>query len=134
MIDARLQQEIVLRCERRVDVLAEVTRTLSEMGINLLSVRLISTETETVVYVLTNSQTYANEALRDAGFEISERDVVLLELPHHPGFLRRATEALARKEIFIDDLHISVPLDGNVGVVVLSCSNNAHAIQILRGY
>jgi hypothetical protein len=134
MIDARLQQEIVLRCERRVGVLADVTRALSEMGINLLSVRLVSTEAETIVHVLTNSQTYASDALRDAGFEIGERDVILLELPHHPGFLRRASEALARKDIAIDDLHVSVPPDGKVGVVVLACSNNAHAIQILRGH
>jgi hypothetical protein len=134
MIDARLQQEIVLRCEIRVDVLSDITRVLSEMGINILSVRLYCTEEQSVVHVLTNSQTYAGEALHNAGFEISERDVILLELPHHPGFLRRASEALARKDITIHDLHVSVPLEGKVGVVVLTCSNNAHAIQILRGH
>jgi hypothetical protein len=58
----------------------------------------------------------------------------MLTLPHHPGFLRRASEALARKDISIDDLHVSVPEEGKAGVVVLTCSNNAHAIQILRGY
>jgi hypothetical protein len=134
MIDARLQQEIILRSEDRVGVLAEVTCVLSDMGINLLSVRLQSTEGEAIVHLLTSSQSYAIEALRDAGFEITERDVVLLALPHHPGFLRRTSEALARKDISITDLHVSVPEEGKVGVVVLTCSNNAHAIQILRGY
>jgi hypothetical protein len=134
MIDARLLQEIVLRSEDRVGVLAEITRVLSEMGINLLSVRLRSSEGVAVVHLLTTSQSYACEALKDAGFDISERDVVMIELPHHPGFLRRASEALARKDITIVDLHISVPMEGKVGVVVLTCSNNAHAIQILRGY
>lgn len=133
MIDARLQQEIVLRSEDRVGVFAEIARVLSEMGINLLAVRLLSTEEEAVVHLLTNSQSYACEALRDAGFDVSQRDVVMLALPHHPGFLRKASEALARKDISIDDLHISVPDEGKVGVVVLTCSNNAHAIQILRG-
>ncbi|MFC2082439.1 ACT domain-containing protein [Candidatus Bipolaricaulota bacterium] len=133
MIDAKLQQEIVLRTADRVGVLADITRALSEMGISLLSIRLRSTEEEAVVYLVTNSQSYARDALQDAGFDISERDVVILELPHHPGFVRRATEVLARKDISIDDLHASVPEGCDVGVVVLTCSNNAHAIQILRG-
>lgn len=134
MIDARLQQEIVLRSEDRIGVLAEIARVLSEMGINLLSVRLRSIDGEAVVHLLTNSQSYAFEALQDAGFDISQRDVVILALPHHPGFLRRASEALARKDISIDDLHVSVPEEGKLSVVVLTCSNNAHAIQILRGH
>ena len=134
MIEARLQQEIVLRSEDRVGVLAEIACVLSEMGINLLSVRLDSSEDEAVVHLLTNSQSYASDALQDAGFEISHRDVVMLTVPHHPGFLRRASEALARKDISINDLHASVPDEGKAGVVVLTCSNNAHAIQILRGY
>ncbi len=134
MIDARLQQEIVLRSEDRVGVLAEIARVLSEMGINLLSVRLRSSEDKAIVHLLTTSQSYAYGALRDAGFELSQRDVVMLELPHHPGFLRRTSEALARKDISIDDLHLSVPEEGKVGFVVFTCSNNAHAIQILRGH
>lgn len=134
MIEARLQQEIILRSDDQVSVLADITSALSEMGINLLSVRLLATTEGVIVHLLTSSQSYACEALKDAGFDVSERDVVMLELPHHPGFLRRASEALARKEILIDDLHASVPEEGKVGVVVLTCSNNAHAIQILRGY
>ncbi len=134
MIEAQLQQEIVVRSENRAGVLASMTRILSEMGINILAVRLYSTDTDTVVHVLTNSQTYAADALQGAGFEVAERDVILLELPHHPGFLRRASEALARKEIVIHDLHISVPLEGKVGIVVLTTSNNAHAIQLLRSH
>jgi hypothetical protein len=134
MIDARLQQEIVLRSEDRIGVLADITRVLSDMGINLLSVRLHANEGETIVHLLASSQSYAYAALRDAGFEISERDVILLALPHHPGFLRRTFDALARKNISINELHVSVPEEGKVGVVVLVCSNNAHAIQILRGH
>ncbi|MBU1049313.1 ACT domain-containing protein [Candidatus Bipolaricaulota bacterium] len=134
MMDARIQQEIVLRSEDRVGVLADITRILSDMGINLLSVRLESVEGDSIVHLLTSSQSYAFEALRDAGFHITERDVVLLSLPHHPGFLRRMSEALARKGISINDLHVSVPDEAKVGVVVLTCTNNAHAIQILRGY
>jgi hypothetical protein len=134
VIEARLQQEIILHSDDSVGVFAEMTRLLSDMGINILAVRLHTTDEEAVVHLVTSSQSYAGSALRDAGFDVSERDVIMLELPHHPGFLRRASETLARKEISIIDLHVSVPDDGKTGIVVLNCSNNAHAIQLLRGY
>jgi hypothetical protein len=134
VIEARLQQEILIRSQDRVGVLAEATRVLSDMGINVLGIRLQTREDEATIHLLTNSQTYACQALRSAGYDLCERDVVVLELPHHPGFLRRASEALARKEISINDLYLSVSEEGKTGVVVLTCSNNAHAIQLLRGY
>lgn len=134
MIDARLQQEILIHSEDRVGVLAEVTRVLSDMGINVLGIRLRTADDEAIIHLLTSSQTYACEALREAGYDPRERDVVLLELSHHPGFLRRASEALARKDISINDLYLSVSDDSKTGIVVLTCSNNAHAIQLLRGY
>jgi hypothetical protein len=132
VIRAQLQQEIILRSVDRVGVLAEVTRALSEWGINLLSVRVYAIEEEAFLHLVTNSQSYAMDALREAGYEIGERDVVVLELPHHPGFLRRVSEALARKDISIDDLHVSVTEDAKTGIVVMACTNNAHAIQMLR--
>ena len=134
MIEARLQQEILIRSEDREGVLAEVTRVLSDMGINVIGIRLQTANDEAVIHLLTSSQSYACEALQDAGYDMSERDVVVLDLPHHPGFLRRASEALARKEISINDLYLSVSDESKTGVVVLTCSNNAHAIQLLRGY
>jgi hypothetical protein len=133
MIDAQLQQEIVLRSEDCVGALAEITRVLSEMRINITSVRVVATGEEAIVHLLTNSQSYAKDALQDAGYDVRQRDIVRVTLSHHPGFLRRATEALARRDISINDLHVTVPEEGDLGVVVLTCSNNAHAIQILRG-
>lgn len=132
MIRAQLQQEIILRSDDRVGVLAEISRALGEWGINLLSVRVYTVGEEAVVHLVTNSQSYAVDALREAGYEISERDVVVLELPNRPGFLQRVSEALARKEISIDDLHVSIPEGAKLGVVVMTCTNNAHAIQLLR--
>ena len=88
MIEARLQQEIILRSDDQVSVLADITSALSEIGINLLSVRLLATAEGAIVHLLTTSQSYACEALRDAGFDVSERDVVMLELPPEPNSQR----------------------------------------------
>jgi len=113
--------------------LAVATRMLYEMGINVLSVDVSTCDESVEIHLLTNSQSYAFETLRDAGYEVEERDIVIIELPHHPGFLCRVCEALARKDVSVIDLHAAVPETGSKGVVVLTTSNNAHAVQILRG-
>jgi len=133
MIDARIQQEIVIRSEERTATLAEATRLLYDMGINVLAVDVSTCDTHIEIHLLTNSQSYAFESLRDAGYEVRERDIIVIELPHYPGFLCRVSEALARKDLEVIDLHAAVPETGSKGVVVFTTSNNAHAVQILRG-
>jgi hypothetical protein len=133
VLEARCLKEIVIEDDDRVGVLADVSRLLSDMGINLLSVSVKVDGARARIHLITASQSYARDALQEAGFEVSERDVVAIELPHHAGFLCRVTEALARRGITIDELHATVPEGGATGLVVLICSNNLHAMQLLRG-
>ena len=131
--DAQLQHELVLQADDRVGVLAEVCGLLSEMGISLLSVAVVADDDTASIHLVTSSQSYARDALREAGFPVTERDVVMIELPHRSGFLCRVIEALARKDISVLTLQATVPEDGVTGVVVFTCSDNARAVQMLRG-
>jgi hypothetical protein len=131
--DAQLQHELVLRAADRVGMLAEVCGLLGEMGISLLSVAVNTDDEAASIHLVTNSQSYALDALRDAGFDVEERDVILVELPHRPGFLCRVVQALARKDISVLTLQATVPEDAATGVVVFTCSDNTRAVQMLRG-
>ncbi len=133
MREAKLMQEIVIDDVDRIGILADVSRLLGDMGINLSAVS-VRVEGEAVqIRLVTSSQSYAREALQDAGYAVREHDVIVMELPHHPGFLCRIAEALARRDLTITDLRATVPDDGDTGLVVFSCANNLHAIQLLRG-
>ena len=131
--DAQLQHELVLRADDRVGVLAEVCALLGDMGISLLSVGVFADNGTASIHLVTSSQSYARDALRDAGFRIDERDVIMIELPHRSGFLCRVIEALARKDISVRTLQATVAEDSATGVVVFTCSDNARAVQLLRG-
>lgn len=132
MREIRMQREIIVRATNEIGALARVIRILSDMGLNLLSVVVKTEESETTVHLITESQSFARDALRKADFEVKERDILIVELPHYPGFLCRVSEALARKEIAIDELYATVPQEGRTGLVVLDCSDNARALQALR--
>jgi len=132
MREIRMHQEIIVRATNKIGALARVIRVLSDMGINLLSVVVKTDGAETAIHLVTSSQSFARDALRKADFIVEERDVLVVELPHYPGFLCRVSEALARKEIAIDELYATVPQGTTTGLVVLTCSNNERALQMLR--
>jgi len=133
MVDVRLQTELVIQAEDRVGVVAEISRLLADMGINLLSIMVRTEADRALVHLVTTSQSHAFDALRKAGFEVQERDVVLVELPHHPGFLCKVSEALARKGLAVEELYATVPEDSSIGVVVFRCPDIRLAVQTLRG-
>jgi len=133
VLGAHLRQEIILETDDRLGLLAEIGRLLSDMGISLLSISVETNGGIATIRLLTTSQSYARDALKEAGFHVEERDVVVVELPHHPGFLCRISEAMARKDISLIDLHATVSEEGSTGVVVFSCTDNGRAVQLLRG-
>jgi len=133
MVSVRLCTELLIETEDRVGLLAEASRLLGDMGISLLSVVVRRHDETASLRLVTTSQTHAAEALRAAGFCVEERDVLLMEIPHHPGFLSRMGEALARKGIAINELYATVPDDASSGLVVLRCSDNRNALLLLRG-
>jgi hypothetical protein len=133
VIDARLQKELLIETENRVGLIADISRLLGDMGINFNAISVEAANSGAVLHLISNSQLYARDALRDAGFQVAEREVVILELPNRPGELCRVTAALARKDIDIEELYASAPDDSAKALVVLTCSNNGKAVLMLRG-
>jgi hypothetical protein len=134
MVEVRLQREIVVETEDRVGVVADLSRLLGDMGINLLSIVVRRVDETARLYLMTSAQSHALEALREAGFAVEEREVILMEIPHHPGFLGRTSQALARKGITIEELYATVPEESSSGLVVFRCSDNRNAVLLLRGH
>ena len=132
--NAYLQKELVIETEDRVGLLAEISRLLSGMGINIITLVLQVKNSSAVFHLITNSQLYARDALRDGGFQVEQREVVVLELPNRPGELCRITAALARKQIEIFELYTTVAQGSPEEMVVLTCSHNSKAVLMLRGH
>jgi hypothetical protein len=130
--EATIGKELVIHTPNRVGVLAAIARVLSDQGINILAVAVIVHDEEAELHVVPDAPSYALDALRKAEFEVEEREVVLAELPHRAGFLRRITEALARQGLDIRYLYASAFEAGHSALVVFSCTNNGKAVLLLR--
>jgi hypothetical protein len=133
MVEVQLQREIVVEAEDRVGIVADVSRLLGDMGIDLRSIVVRALDETAQIHLLADCHSHALKALRGAGFSVSERDVILMEIRHHPGFLGRIVQALARKGVTIEELYATVPEESQSGLVVFRCSDNRSAVLLLRG-
>jgi len=132
MPSARCVRELVIRTENRVGLVGDIARLLSDMGINILAVHVEAQGEEAAVHLITDAQLYARDALRDAEFPVEELEVVAIELPNRPGFLRKIAEALARQNLDIHYLYATAAEGTERSLVVFSCSNNGKAVLMLR--
>ncbi len=129
---ARLHQELIIHTENRIGLVGEISRVLSDMGLSLVGISFHVKDGEAIIHLLSDAQLYAQDALQSAGFSVDVREVILIELPNHPGFLCRVAEALARKDIDITELYATVTEGSSKSLVVCNTSHNGKAVQILR--
>ncbi|MCR4391230.1 MAG: ACT domain-containing protein [Candidatus Acetothermia bacterium] len=129
---ARIGKELVVHTENRVGLLADIARRFAEQGINILAVAVIVHDDQAELHLVTDAHTYALDSLRKAEFPVEEREVVMVELPHRAGFLRRVTEALARQGLDIRYLYATASEEGHASLVVFSCTHNGKAVLLLR--
>lgn len=125
-------KELVVRAENRVGLVADIAKLLSTQGINILAAAVFVVGEETELHLVVDAHHYALESLRAGEYITEEREVVLVELPNRPGFLRRITEALARRNLDIRYLYVSAAEDTPRTLVVLSCTHNGKAVLLLR--
>lgn len=129
---AVLMRELVVRTSNRVGLLADIAGLLAEKGINIIGIYVSARGEEAEIHLLTEAQRYAQEALEDAEYPVDLEDVILLEIPHRPGFLRRVTDTLRRHSLDIRYLYATAPDWSGKGLVIFSCDNNGKALDLLR--
>jgi hypothetical protein len=130
MIKARMAKEAIVRMNNRMGVLAQVTKSLADMGLNIEAVIATVEGAEAVIRIVTSDHQRTVDALRDQRLEVQEARVVVAEVEHRPGLLREITEKLARQHIDLSYLY-STAL-GDKCLVVFSTTNDDWAVRVLN--
>ena len=87
----------------------EVARVAEALAKNAVNIRGISTDlgsSKPMIRVITDDENSARKALKGAGLEFIEREVLVIALPDRPGELAKVTKKLARAGINIESLFI----------------------------
>ncbi|MFH1754055.1 MAG: ACT domain-containing protein [Candidatus Omnitrophota bacterium] len=127
-------KEIAVRVLNEVGVLAKITSFLVNHGINVKAISGVATpigEAAELVFV-TDNNFAAVDALSNHGHQVSEHDILLVELENTPGALKNISEILAQSEVNINYLYATTCSGGCPTLIILSTSDNAHALDLLQ--
>ncbi|MCG8430550.1 MAG: hypothetical protein MJA29_05220 [Candidatus Omnitrophica bacterium] len=130
---AHLGREIHLTVVNKIGVLADLSKTLADHGLDLEAVAGYSAGTEARISVVTSDSLRTAEALRKAKYSnVHEQEVLILEMENKPGVLKAVTSDLARESIDINRLYATACSADCPAKLVLSTSNNEKALVVFR--
>lgn len=124
------QQSVFI--ENRVGQLLRLTRLFDQTDIRILAVSVVYSVDCAIVRMILDDPDRGYEVLTDAGFQVSETEMIVVSLPHGKRALLHTWAALLGGEI---NIHYTYPLltqpKGCAAIAVLP-DNIENAINVLR--
>jgi hypothetical protein len=130
MADVRLAKEIFFRTPTRVGLLADVTETLADAGVNISGIGAYDKDGMGEFLLITNDDATAIAALAALGGEITETEVVVAHLEDTPGTLAKTARKIADAGINIKQVHATTA-GGAHAMVVFRTEDDAEVVRLL---
>ena len=108
----------IVEAQNHPGELARVAGAIGDRGVNITTGAVLATGTSGAFGFLTNDEAGARNALRDAGIDFREVEVIPVSLPDEPGSLAKAAKRLADAGVNIEFAIPSGMSGGKVTVAV----------------
>jgi hypothetical protein len=125
-------KEVVVRMTNRPGILSEIAKLVSEKGLNVLALNGAVCAEACVIRLMTDDNLRANDVLAENNYAPREEGVIVMELVHKPGMLKRAAETLAKAGIDIRHIYATAAQQDDKCLVVLHSTNDDHALVLLK--
>lgn len=122
-------KQVAVFAENRPGQTARLSRLLADARINIRLMTITSVGAFGVMKFVVNNYELAHELLRREGYAATLVDVLALEVPDEPGALHGVAQALADRDINIENTS-SFATNGHA-VLILEVSDLARAAEIL---
>jgi hypothetical protein len=128
-----LGKQIVVSAANKIGVLADMSKLITQHGLNIEAVAGYVTDQEAKIMLLTDDNLRAMDALKKAGYKsIKEEEVIVMELENKPGALKYVTEQLATKNVDIKYTYGTVCSSNCPAKLIISSSDNDKALVALK--
>ena len=101
MATAMKAKQVAIAMKDRVGLLAEITDALAAAKVNVTAMCAYGMDDQAHFLMLTDSNAKAKKALSKLEGEVTEEEVVLVEMPDKPGELKKVADRLAAADINI---------------------------------
>ena len=118
--------------ENRAGRLADVTRVLSEAGVNIRALSLADTSDFGILRLIVSDFEKAKNTLKEKGFTVGRTTVVAVEVNDKPGGLHAILEALQKENINVEYMYAFVQQSGKGAVIIFRFDRTDEAIELLQ--
>lgn len=124
-------REIVVSVDNEVGVVADITKTLADAGVNIETISVDGLGDRGVIILTTDNYEVAMSALRGSDFELVTHDAMVLRLEDKPGALGQVAAKLRDAHISIQSLHL-LKSDGDYVRVAITVDDREKADAMLE--
>jgi hypothetical protein len=118
--------------ENRPWLMARISGTLAEGGINITALSVHDTVDHAVVRLIVDQHIKAVLLLERQGLYILENDVVVVDVPNRPGALTTIARALAHADVNIQYAHATATTGQGIGALVLKTDDVERTLDVLN--
>ena len=108
-------KEFVVTLENKPGKLAEFTRAVATVNVNILGIDVAPNGGQGSIRLLVNDPAKFEQTLQAKGLRFQAFDVLSVRLPNRPGSLAEISERLAKGGVDIESLYGYVGHDGSAG-------------------
>ncbi|MDD2585297.1 MAG: ACT domain-containing protein [Syntrophomonadaceae bacterium] len=121
--------QISVFLENKAGRLSHVTRILGESGINIRALSIADTSDYGILRIIVNDPAKAYKILKEAGFTVSETDVIAVQVPDSPGGLADILEQMSEEDLNIEYLYAFLGTAENDALVIFKVEDFEKARQ-----
>ncbi|MHC1751665.1 ACT domain-containing protein [Humidesulfovibrio sp.] len=120
--------------ENRAGRLAEVTRILTESGVNIRALSLADTSDFGILRLIVSDFEKARDNLKAGGFTVGRTTVVAVEVQDQPGGLNSILEMLRDAKINVEYMYAFVNQSGAHAIIIFRFDRTDQAIELLQSH
>ncbi|MBC7076559.1 MAG: ACT domain-containing protein [Syntrophomonadaceae bacterium] len=127
-----MAKQISVFLENKAGRLSRVTRVLGEAGINIRALSIADTSDFGILRIIVNDPDKAYRILKDAGFTVSETEVIAVQVPDSPGSLATVLEQMAEENLNIEYLYAFIGTSENDALVIFKVEDIEKARETFK--
>ena len=113
-----MAKQISVFLENKSGRLAHVTRVLGDAGINIRALSIADTSDFGILRLIVSDPVKAHKILKEAGFTVSETEVIAVRMPDAPGGLATVLDQMSEENLNIEYLYAFLGSSGSDALVI----------------
>ncbi len=126
-------KQIVIVCESKDGLVAEIAETMAGSGINIESIDAEKSGTIDVVTLTVDKYDEALQALLDIGIHAVTEDVVLLRMHDRPGSLAKVAKRFKDNKIHLRSIRL-IHREAGEAIVAVSMDRTDEAMNLVKEF